>query len=175
MLFYTYIKTKNDELEKTKEIYEYLSKANAYRGLEQLVNTRIALLKNGTLKKYVTGSDFDRYEILKQLNLKKYNYSSTPLMIDLSERLDEEYQSFLSFFEKDIEVKNEASSYAAFKMSQYMLKHFDYDKARKMAGIALRYKSNLNLLDVTKNNFSKADWFLRNADSVLRQTKFDIQ
>jgi len=165
---------KNDKLENARELYEYLSKANAYRRLEQLVNTRIELLKNGALKKYVAGSDFDRFEIIKQLNSKKYNYSSIPLMIDLSERLDEEYQSFLSFFEKDIEVKNEASSYAAFKLSQFMLKHFDYVRARKMAGIALRYKSNLNLLDVTKNSFTKADWFLRNADAVFQKTKFEL-
>ena len=166
---------KDDKLEKAKELYEELAKSKAYRRLEQLVNTRIALLKNGALKKYVAGSDFDRYEILKQLNSKKYNYSTIPLMIDLSERLDEGYQSFLSFFEKDIEVKSEISSYAAYNLSQYMLKHFDYVKARKMAGIALRYKSNLNLLYVTKNNFNKADWFQRNAESVLQRTKFDIQ
>ena len=96
-------------------------------------------------------------------------------MIDLSERLDEDYQLFLSSFKADIEVKNESSSYAALRLSEYMLKYFDYVKARKMAGISLRYKSNLNLLDVTKNNFDKADWLLRNADSVLQQTKFDIQ
>lgn len=162
---------RNNEMEKANKLYEYLSKANAYRRLELLVNTRIALLKTGTLKKYVAGSDFDRYEILKQLNSKKYNYSSIPLMIDLSERLDERYQSFLSFYDKDIEVKSEISSYAVYKLSQYMLKNFDYVKARKMAGIALRYKSNLNLLDVAEDNLSKADWFLRNADSVLQKTK----
>jgi hypothetical protein len=42
----------------------------------------------------VNGSDYDRYAILKDLNSKAYKYSSIPLMIDLSNSLEEDYQAF---------------------------------------------------------------------------------
>jgi hypothetical protein len=69
-------------------------------------------------------------------------------------------------------VKDETSSYAAYKLSEYMLQNFDFVNARKMAGISLRYKVNQNLLRLTEENFNKSTWFLKNADRILEETEF---
>ncbi len=165
---------KGNELEKAKNIYNFLLSAKPNRRLELLSSTRLSLLKNGTLKNYVNGSDYDRYEILKKLNSKKYYYASIPLMIDLNESLKEDYHVFLSNFENNLEVKDEISSYAALKLSEYLLQNFDYVKARKMAGLALRYKSNFNLLKLTEENSKKTEWFLKNAEHILKETNFEL-
>ena len=163
---------KVSELEKASEFYSFLLNTKPNRRLELVSNIRLALLKNGTIAEYVSGSDFDRYELLKELNLKSYNYSSIPLMIDLSQSLDEDYQIFKSHFVNDIEVKDETSSYAVYKLSEYMLQNFDFVNARKMAGISLRYKGNQNLLRLTEENFDKSIWFFKNADVILSETNF---
>ncbi len=165
---------KIDELEKAKEIYKFIYNANPNRRLELICSTRLFLLKNGLLRSYVIGGEYDRYQILKKINMKSYHYASIPLMIDLSKSLKEDYHSFLLNFENNIDVKDELSSYAVFKLSEYMLLNFDYVKARKMAGFALRYKGNYNLLQVTEENLKKAEWFYKNADRIFSETKFEL-
>ena len=81
---------KDNEYEKSRELYSYLTDAKPNRRLELVSKVRLSLLKTNLIKKYVTGSDFDKYQILKEINLKDYNYASIPLMIDLSESLKEE-------------------------------------------------------------------------------------
>ena len=87
-------------------------------------------------------------------------------MIDLSQSLKENYELFLSNFKNSFEIKDEVSSYAVYKLSVYMLQMGDYANARKMAGISLRYRDNPNLFLLCDENFSKADWFVRNAEKI---------
>ncbi|MGB5286970.1 MAG: hypothetical protein WBN42_00630, partial [Ignavibacteriaceae bacterium] len=135
---------KNDELSNARELYEIILKTKPSRRLDLLSNSRIALLNEHTIREYVTGSDFDKYIILQKLNSKSYIYCTIPLMIDLSVLLEEDYQSFLNNFKENFEVKDDLSSYAVYKISEYMLKNFDYINARKMAGFSLRYKGDAN-------------------------------
>jgi tetratricopeptide (TPR) repeat protein len=137
---------KSNELEKAIEFYSFLLNARPNQRLELVSSTRLALLKNGTIADYVSGSDYDRYELLKALNSNSYNYSSFPLMIDLSQSLGEDYQKFKSHFVHDIEVKDEISGYAVYKLSEYMIRNFDFVYARKMVSISLRYKGMLIFL-----------------------------
>jgi hypothetical protein len=165
---------KNDDLETAKEFYSFLLTAKPNRRLELVSNVRLSLLKNGLLKKYVLGSDYDKYEILKKINLRNYNYASIPLMIDLSESLGESYQMFLSNFLNNLDVNDEISSYALYKLSNYMLQNFDYVRARKMAVIATRFRGNPDLLNLVENYSRKTEWFLKNAEYVFKEIKFSL-
>ncbi len=165
----------NNELEKAKELYYFLLNAKPNRRLELVSSTRISLLKNGSIKSYVTGSEYDRYAILKKMTLQKYDYAAIPLMIDLTSSLGEDYHAFLLNFENNLEVKDELSSYAIFKLSEYMLQNFDYARARKMAVLALRYNGNFNLLKLTEENSKKTEWFFRNVERILNETVFELK
>jgi tetratricopeptide (TPR) repeat protein len=165
---------KNSEFGKAKEIYYLLLNAKPTRRLELLANTRIALFNDGTIDNYVSGSDYDKYSVLKKLNSQAYHYYSIPLMIDLSTSLEEDYRTFLQYFENDLVVKDEMSSYAVYKISEYMLNNLDYVNARKMAGLALRYKGNANLLKLTEEHYKKTEWFFRNAENILTETRFEL-
>jgi len=164
----------NNEIEKAKEIYQYIKNSEPNRRLLLISNVRLSLLKNGLINKYVNGSEYDKYEILKALNKKSYVYSSIPLMIDLSQSLNENYDLFLLNFADNFEVKDEMSSYALYKLSNYMMQNQDYDAARRMAGFSLRFKGNPELLLLCEKNFNKADWFVRNAERTLQQIKIDM-
>jgi hypothetical protein len=95
-------------------------------------------------------------------------------MVDLSSLLEEDYKMFLQNFENDLEVVDELSSYAVYKISEYMLKNFDYVNARKMAGFALRFKGDAKLLSLTEEHYKKTEWFLRNAKRIIDETNFEL-
>ena len=165
---------KNSELEKAGELYKSIVESKPSRRLELLSSSRIALLQDKSINKYVSGSDFDKYSILEKLNSKKYVYSTIPLMIDLSEILKEDYQLFLDNFKDNFEVKDEISSYAVYKIALYTLNNFDYTNSRKLASLALRYKGNPNLSELVYEHLKKSEWFVKNAEKVISKTKFGL-
>ncbi|MEJ2103061.1 MAG: hypothetical protein P8X47_00635, partial [Ignavibacteriaceae bacterium] len=160
---------KNSETEKAEQLYKSILKAKPNRRLVLLSETRIALIQNGTVKEYVEGSDFDKYILLKKVNAKEYEYASIPLMIDLSISLNEDYNLFLEGFKQNFEVNDELSSFAIFRLSEYATSNFDFVTARRLASLAFRYKANPNLSDLLKNNISKTEWFVKNAEKVLNE------
>lgn len=166
---------KISEFGKASELYNSLVSAKPNRRLELIANTRLALMQNESVEKYIKGSEYDRSTILRELNSKTYFYPSIPLMIDLSNSVNENYIEFLHIFENHLDVSDEFSSYAIFNLSEYMLKNFDYINARKMAGFALRFKSDSNLLKLTQQQYKKADWFYRNAKRVLEESNFGAE
>jgi len=165
------LKVQNGNLIEAKKIYESLKMSKPSVRLDLLARMRLALLKEGQILSYISGSDFDKYYLLKQLNSTQYNYNSIPIMIILSEGLEENYKLFLSGFEENFDADDFYSSYASLKLSQYMLKNFDFANARKMAGLSLRFKDESCMLELKKENFHKANWFHKNAERILSEMK----
>ncbi|MBT8378971.1 MAG: hypothetical protein KJN64_07065, partial [Ignavibacteria bacterium] len=162
---------KAGRFEEAKVNFETLKNSKPNLRLELLAQLRLILMKEEKISDYVFGSDYDKYFLLKELNLIQHNYSSIPIMINLSERLNENYKLFLSNLINKFEVKDFYSSYAALKLSQYMLQNFDYLNARKLAGLSLRYKNDNGLVEYKKENFRKAEWFHKNAGRILDELK----
>jgi hypothetical protein len=88
-------------------------------------------------------------------------------MVELSKRLNEDYNLFVQKFDKTIHVDDYESSYAMYKLSVYMLENLDFSNARKMAALSLRYKADKNFNVVLKNNFDKVNWMYFNASKYL--------
>ncbi len=165
------LKIQSGDLLEAQKIYESLAMSRPSVRLDILARIRLALLKVDQISDYVSGSDFDKYYLLKELNSIKYNYNSIPIVINLSETLEENYKLFLSGFEDNFAIEDFYSSYASLKLSQYMLKNFDFVNARKMAGLALRFKDEKRILELKRENFEKAEWFHKNAERVLTEMK----
>ena len=64
------------------------------------------------------------------------------------------------------------SSYAAYKLSQYMLENFDYINARKYAALSLRVKEYNPFYIVMQEHFNKTNWFYKNADRTSEKIVF---
>lgn len=167
-----YVKVGDEE--KASEIYHAISEVKPCRRFELLADTRISLLNNGLIRDYIYGSNYDKYNILKELSSVSYNYSAVPFMIELSKSLEESYKIFLLNFKITPEVKDELSCYAVYKLSEYMMKNSDFINARKFAGLSLRYKDNPNLYKLVNEHYLKTGWFVKNAERVLTKTKFGL-
>src|SRR5690606_25641089 len=109
---------------------------------------------------YLSGSNTEKYSILKKLNKSSYIYSSFPVMTDLSKVLDEDYSLFVKRFDKTMFINNFESAYAVFKLSEFMAEKMDYNRARKMAALSLRYKDYKSHL--FEENYKKLNWFYHN-------------
>jgi len=162
---------KLDNFKSADSLYKVIIKQKPNRKLNYIANTRRELIKKELIKKYLKGSNYDKYYILQKLNRRSYNYWSIPIMIYLSELLGEGYDVFLEKLDKKFRVKNYSSSYAAFLISKYMLANNDFVNAKKMAGLSLRYKSNINFNIILQEQFSKTRWFLSNGESLLNKIK----
>ncbi len=154
-------------------IYKNIYDSNPNRTLNYLTAIRLKLLETNLLKDYLLGSEYDKLSILKDLNKENYFYPSWPVIIGLSEKLDANTDRFLNDFNKTILVDNYSSSFAVFKLSQYLVRKGEFTKARRMAALALRYKEDKNFILVLEENFRMITWLSINSQSYLNKFTFN--
>lgn len=146
---------------------------NPNHQLKYLSQTRLSLIEVNKLQEYLGGNDSLRLKILIELNGDKYNYNSLPILVDLLKYQRVNYKTSLSIFNKTFIVDNLESSYAAYRLSQYMLENFDYINARKYAALSLRVKEGNPFYSAMQGHFNKTSWFFKNANRVLSKFIFD--
>ncbi len=151
-------------------IYQSLIKQNPTYTFAYISNLRIDLIKDSLITQYLKGNDFDKYIILKEMNSTGYKYNSFPVLINLAESFNEEYSVFLKLFKDNFNVTDFPSSYAMFKLSNYMLNHLDFERAKEAASIALKYNADQNFELILQKNYSKINWFYENARRILKNT-----
>ena len=150
-------------------IYKKITYEFPSRGLYYLSIMRNSLVDKNKIKNYLEGSSFDRYSILIDLNKVRFDYASLPVLINLSQELDENISIFKNKLNNIFIVNNYISSYAAFKLSQYFLDNFDFENARKYSGLSLKYNRDKNFNAILKENTNKIDWFSKNGDLLLEK------
>ena len=163
---------KGDNTLRADSIYKDISDEFPNRRLYYLSLTRRVLVERNRIKDYLNGSDFDKYSILLDLNKGKYNYSSLPIIVTLSKSMDENITLFKDRISKKLTVTDYNSSYAAYRLSEYLLENFDFENAKRFARLSLRYTKDKNFNSILKENSDKAAWFDQNANLLL--DKIDI-
>ena len=149
--------------------YSKLINQNPNRKFYYLAQLRKKLFKDSLITIYLNGNKFDKFQVLKKINEKNYDYNSIPVFIDLAKSLNEHYKLFLKNFDKTMQVKDYSSSYAIYRLSIYMLENLDFPDARKMAALSLRGNTNNDFRIILQNNSDKADWIYHNGDEILKQ------
>ena len=164
---------KNNENKNAENLYLELADLKPSTRFDMIVRIRLALLNKNesSLKKYLDGSDYDKYSILKNLNKNGNKYFSFPVMIELSERLEEDYQLFLKYFENRFQVNDFWSSYAMLKLSEYMCANLDFVNARKFSALSLRFNSDPVLLLFAEDINRKNEWSFQNSKIVFNNLK----
>jgi hypothetical protein len=156
-----------------KEKYFLLNNLDPDFHLDYLSKLRLNLaVSNSLIKNYVTGNDSDKYVILKKYNSDSYDYASLPVIIDLAVSLHIPYREFIKIFDKTIFVNDVFSSYGTYYLSEYMMEHLDYERARKLAALALRYNSGDKINLFLRSHFLKSEWIFYNSEAVLKNTEF---
>lgn len=162
----------NNNIESAISNYDFVLEENPNKDLVILSKIRKSLAENGNLKDYLLANDSLMLKNVIQLNDSSYNYSSIPVLLNLFERNGLKYSESKKYFDKTFIVNGLESSYAAFKLSEYLLKNGDYLNARKYSALSLRYKNHNPYYFVMKENLKKATWFNNNYIEVLNRIKF---
>jgi hypothetical protein len=153
---------------KADSLYIELIRQNPARQFYYIASTRMALSReNSALKLYLNGSDFTKYYILKSYFARRNNFNFLPVMIDLSRILDEDYRLFISQFKHKLSDQTYESSYAFYKLSNYMLENMDFVNARKMSSLSIRYKEDINFNELLERNHMKIMWLQNNHETLL--------
>lgn len=161
-----------DSLRKADSIYTELTTGKSNRNLVRIALLRKKLIKKSILSDYLTGSDSVKYKILKNLNLKNYDFNSLPFLTVLASNLNINYSEFILQLDKNLLLNaDQERNYAFLKISEYMLDNNDFENSRKMAALAIRVNKDESIKEYLKANFDKADWFYYNADEILKNLK----
>lgn len=132
-----------------------------------LSKTRLSLLATDKLSQYLTGDDSLKLTLLISLNENEYNYNSLPIILDLLKINNIDYKKSLTIFNQNFIVNNIESSFAALKLSEYMLENFDIVNARKYAALGLRFRENNIFFKSIAQQFEKTNWLIKNSEKVL--------
>lgn len=159
--------TKDSKTKKARTLYKKLISQEPNRTLFYLSNVRLKLIQNNSAAEYLTADNAGKYRILKNMNENNYDYYTFPVLIDLSKSVGEKYSQFLRQFSKTIYVTDYASSYAMYKLSIYMIENLDFDRARKMAALSIRYSGEESINNILQENYKKSLWFFYNGKKLL--------
>lgn len=162
----------NKDFNKADSVYLKLSGQNASRDYDYLSSLRRQLAADtSVLRRYLKGSDFDKYSILKVMNAGSVSYASVPVLIGLSEKLEENYEEFMKNWTERIKVTDFQSSYAAYKLSDYALRHLKFEDARRLIIDALSYKDDSEYREVLTNELRKINWFINFSEVTPAEAK----
>ncbi|MGE5846413.1 MAG: tetratricopeptide repeat protein [Ignavibacteria bacterium] len=165
-------------------IYSQLEKQNPSRRFYYLTSVRLNLVphlfpennidkEDKLLSGFFSKNIENKYSVMKEINSVRYIYNSFPVLIDLARILKTDYNEFLNLFTKTPKVDNYSSAYGIYKLSGYMIENLDFEKARRMAALTLRFKDDRTWEDrfIFQSNYKKAEWFFSNAQNLLNQFK----
>jgi len=145
---------------KADSLYTLLSEFEPTERYKNIAEIRRKLIQEKKILPYLKGSSYDKYQILKLLNKNELLDFSIPIMIELSEKLNENSSSF----GKILDNKNpENISYnTAFELSKYFVKNLQFQKALFFAKLSLKKCKTNFMMPVLLSNQQKIKWFYEN-------------
>ena len=162
----------NDQSDPAVSYYDELIKKNANNDLVMLSKVRKKLVGTGLIKDFLGGNDSVMLSCIKVLNDSAYEYESVPLFINLMRINELKFEQVIKYFDKTFTVNDIESSFAAYRLSQYLLANGDYTGSRKYAALSLRFKDQNPYYFVMKENLRKATWFNNNYIKTLKSIQF---
>lgn len=148
--------------------YQNIIESNPSFNLAFLSKLRLKLLDKDLLKNFLEADDSLKYNILIKLNKDSLDYNTIPSILNLSRSIKTNYKQVIKNFNKTFIIDNLESSYAVYKLSDFMLANGDYANARKYSALALRYKEQNPFYFAMKQNYNKANWFFNNANNFIK-------
>ncbi len=150
----------NNNYERANSVYKMLSDFNPTERYKNLAEIRIKLIAENKILDYLKGSDFDKYGILKSLNEVELFDASIPIMIEISERLDENISTFNIFL--DGKILENLSSNSAYEISKYLMKDLEFEKSLKFAELSLQKCDENYRLPILQSHRNKINSFCKN-------------
>ncbi len=152
--------SRNGDFERADSVYKILSFYEPTLRYKNLADVRSKLISENRIIDYLSGSNFDKYQILKELNNTELFDASIPILINLSNSLDENITTFILFLgNKNIES---ISSNSAYEISKYLMRNMEFTKALEFAKLSIQKCSENYRLPILKSHKQKVEWFVNN-------------
>lgn len=165
-----------DKIRKANSVYTVLANLKPTINYYNLAMVRKAMISiNEKLgADYIKGSDFDKYSILKRINSNELFEPSIPIMVKLSQRLNESSDLFETYLNEKTNLDEKISSNTAFVLSKYFYNNYKFNKALHFAELSIEKCKESFRISILKAHKDKIEWVIKNKDKILSETKFSI-
>jgi tetratricopeptide (TPR) repeat protein len=147
----------NGKFAKADSVYKVLLEYKPTIRYKNIADIRLKLLSKNRILDYINGSDFDKYKILKSLNSEEVFDASLQIIIELSERLNENSRSLILFLDKM--NLGSISSNSAFEISKYLMRNLEFKKSLKFANISIKNCDEIFRIPVLEAHQKKVKLF----------------
>ena len=154
--------TLNNEFYESVELYDSLAKQNPSPYYYSLAKVRLTLLDLNRLNEYLSGSNFDKFSILQEIYKNGLNAFSIPVLINLSESLQQNYSSFIQFIDGRKIIDDNLSAYSYYSLALYSLSNIDFERAENFILIALKKSNDGDFRKNMENELIKIKWLRKN-------------
>ena len=165
-----------DEIEKADSIYTFLGDMIPTIRYYNLALTRKAMISEGKgiIINYLQGSDFDKYEIIKEINRNKLLEPSISIMVELSSRLNENIYLFTKYLNQIDNLDETISSNTAYVLSDYFYQNYKMDQALQYAQLSIDKCKESYRISILQSHKNKIEWIMQHQNEILSKTKFSI-
>lgn len=159
---------KNNDVFKAESLYKKIIEENPNRLLYSLAVLRTDLIAaDGVISKYLSGDEKTKYKILQTLNSNQNNYTTFPYLAAIASSLNIDYDTFLKNFNQKLESSDYNACYGLYKLSLYMCEKMDFERARKLAALSIRYTADQSFNSVLESNLKKLSWMQKKSSIEL--------
>ncbi len=143
---------------KADSIYQKIYIQKPSLTYKSIAAVRLLLLRKSkeVLKDYLTGSIFDKYQILYNQTKNIFDLELLPVLISLSESLNENYNLFKNKYFK-LELKN-FSATTLNQLSEFSYRNYDFENAIKFDKLALKIEKNIFRKQRISEHLNKTLW-----------------
>ncbi len=175
-LIYADVLVRCGENSKALDLYNSILSENPNIDYNILARSRVIIQSESidVLKKYLLGSQYDKYVTVGSLIERKSNPYIIPIFISLSSDLNEDYSDFIHKVDSHFTINDKVSAYAAIKLSRYTIENGDLIKAKHYAEQALKYPIEQKR-NAYKENLKKILWMIENQEDVRTKLVYTFQ
>ncbi|MBI9071020.1 MAG: hypothetical protein JEY94_05445 [Melioribacteraceae bacterium] len=152
---------KNNEFEKADSLYSRLLREKPINYYKNFAYLRLAFLRNNRelLNKYLIGSLFDKYSLIKQLNKEGFVNESISIMLSLSEALNENLDEFVNYIDQRFLIEDVDDAGICFEIIDYLIKKGELEKALEFAD-KCKVFDDLSIKEQINNREKKINWMI---------------
>lgn len=165
-----------NEIQRADSIYTILAEMKPTIRYYNIATIRKILLAESENKilYYLRGSDFDKYSILKNMNIFRLSEQSIPIMLELSKRLNENVDHLSSYLKTKSNIDETITSNTAFVLSKYYYENYKFNEALFYAKLSIDKCDESYRISILKSNKNKIEWINQHKDEILSKTKFSV-
>ncbi len=150
----------NHDYSSADSTFRELLSQNPKTDYSEIAEMRIGLINadHKIAHDYITGSNYDRYEILKSLFASDEKIVFISELIRYSSILEENYPEFKSGILSKIETTDSLTSSIYDNLTGFAMSNFDYEEAEYFARKSLNLATDRNKLEILSSSLKKIEW-----------------